>query len=46
MTDNEIRTMDDNLFIQTQAFFTFRTKEIFIQKIRDITIRRKMLRLN
>lgn len=43
MTDDEIMRMDDEVFMQTQAYRAFGTKQMFIQKIRDITMRRKML---
>lgn len=45
MTDEEVMAMDDVLFMQTQAFHAFGTKQLFIQKIHDHAVRRMMLRL-
>ncbi len=45
MTDAQIMAMDDTVFAQTAAFRTFHTKEMFIRKIVDVAIRRKMLNL-
>ncbi len=45
MTDEEVMAFDDMAFSQTQAFRTFGTKQVFIQKIHDPAVRRKMLGL-
>ncbi len=45
MTDEEVMAFDDIAFMQTQAFRAFGTKQVFIQKIHDATMRRRMLGL-
>lgn len=45
MTNEEIMALDDGFFSQTQAFRAFGSKVVFIQKIHDPFLRRKMLGL-
>lgn len=45
MTDEQVMAMDDALFMQTQAFRAFGTKQLFIQKIHDQVVRLSMLKL-
>lgn len=42
-TDEFILNIDETLFIQTIAYNTFQTKQLFISKIHDKTIRFKMI---
>ncbi len=46
MTDEQVLAMDDAVFMQTQAFRTFGSKQVFIEKIRDFSVRQLMLRVN
>ena len=43
LTDEFILNINDTLFIQTIAYKTFQTKQIFISKIHDKSIRYKMI---
>ena len=43
LTDEFILNIDETLFIQNIAYNTFQTKQLFISKIHDKTIRYKMI---
>ncbi len=46
MTDEQVLAMDNAIFMQTQAFRAFGSKQVFIEKIHDLTVRQLMLRVN
>lgn len=44
-SEQEILQMSDEVFRQTLAYRAYGSKKLFIQKIKDPTIRQKMLRI-
>ena len=44
LTNEYILDISDELFAQTMAYRTFRTKHIFIDKIKDLTVRYNMMK--
>lgn len=43
LTNEFILEIDDVLFIQTMAYKTFGNKQLFVNKIRDLMVRYKMM---
>jgi len=44
LTDSYVLEIDDTLFKQTVAYWAFKSKESFIDKVKDLFMRHKMMK--